>query len=219
MKRVSARTRVTVLAAAALCISARPQDNTPKGELSPKLYEQIKGNKTQAPETVLQDILKQVNALSARNAALTHELSSMEQHLSDLERHVYSLGPGDDKEVAQRLTSLEDTRAQQAKSAGEAEAASQRRFDQLLGWLRGALVPIFAVFINEIWKRVKDRPKEAKRDKAVDGKLQEIDAKVADLAVITNGKVDALLRVTGESEHAKGMLAGEKQQKDYYNRP
>ncbi len=197
------------LAVTALVFVLSVLAQTPKEVLPPKLLRQL-----QDPQgSTLQDVRDQLKAMNAQHGAERMELAALNQHIADLEKQIAAdrqeLNSMDPARELERIVRLEDYVAEQTREALKLANEAKTSRESLMSWMRLIFAAVLGLGLNEGWKRWKDKRRRALQSAVINTKLSTIHEDMHQLETNTNDKMDQLLKVTGESEYAKGKLEGQ----------
>lgn len=198
----------TLLTNASLADTQTQPGASPKDVLSPKLYNELRGNKAVPVDVTMVEIRNEIKVFSAQHALLYQELAAIRQHLIDIDRQLavtrVEMDAGGSLKTDERLVKLEDFVIAQVKADAEVAAAVDRRSQEYMSWVRAAVFAVAGLMLNEAWKRWRDRIRRRTREVVVDTKLDEMSTTIGELRDNSNGKMDEMLK----QEHAAGVQEG-----------
>jgi chromosome segregation ATPase len=112
---------------------------TPKEVLSPKLYDQLQG-KLDPISVELREMRSDLNHFGNQHNDILMEIRELKVHAEDMQNEVNQerrrIDSMDPTKAAERLRALEDFVSDQKKQAQDQAAVSQKRWDNIMDWLR-----------------------------------------------------------------------------------
>ena len=144
----------------------------------------------------LRSLTDEVRVLQQQHVTMMAQLAALTQYSKDLEKRLDLNGTAIDSlepaQNAERLTRLEDfVKQHEAESLKTAE------------WMRLGVGGIIGLLGHSTFKSIVDR----RRHRANTAQMNRLET-------LTNGKMDQLLKISGASQRAEGVLEGKDQQRN-----